>query len=309
MPYRYRPAATCSKVVGYLQARRMVGAKPEPFSEMYGKVGDPLQILGFVNNLSDVGTLRLSVARERQDLMFESDGHSTDYGQGDRGRAEREFNKKELNVIFATPTLEVGVDFDTINSILIYGFPFSFNQYVQRIGRGGRGENSLVVTISHRWRPIDHYYMADARRKLSEQQKAIEPIPITRDNPNLIQKHLIGAFWDYISSLDDAPKLFGDMKREMEPTVAAIGDSLFDTSKEHSPINSLGLTESEKTEYQPWFKNYIETEKRRMAAYRQPISPYDFLHVKDDSPGKLHKAWNLRQIENNVEVELIWEVS
>jgi superfamily II DNA/RNA helicase len=309
MPYRYRPAATCGKVAGYLQARRLIGAKPEPFSEMYDKTSDdPLQILGFVNNLGDVGELRNIVARERQDLVFEVDGHSTDYGQGDRGRAEREFNKKDVNVIFATPTLEVGVDFSTVNSVMIYGFPFSFNEYVQRIGRGGRKENSLVVTICHRWRPIDHYYMADARRKLSEQHRHYEPIPITRDNPNLIQKHLIGAFWDYISSLDDAHMLFGDIKRKLEPKVEEIGNSMFDTSEDHSPINALGLSESEKTEYQEFLKSYITMEKGRMAASPQQFTKKTFLYDDAKSPDRVYKLTNLRQIENSVEVELIWDV-
>ena len=219
-----------------------------------------------------------------------------------------QFNKKDVNVIFATPTLEVGVDFSTVNSVMIYGFPFSFNEYVQRIGRGGRKENSLVVTICHRWRPIDHYYMADARRKLSEQHRHYEPIPITRDNPNLIQKHLIGAFWDYISSLDDAHMLFGDIKRKLEPKVEEIGNSMFDTSVEHSPINALGLSESEKTEYQEFLKNYITMEKGRMASSPQQFTKKNFLYDDAKSPDRVYKLTNLRQIENSVEVELIWDV-
>ena len=121
-----------------------------------------------VKNLFNPGQLKNITDRERKySVPVTVDGHTTDFGRTQRADVERKFNRKELNVIYATSTLEVGVDFETVNMVVIYGFPYSFNEYVQRIGRGGRGEDTLVLTVCHNWKPIDHYYYVDAKKKIS----------------------------------------------------------------------------------------------------------------------------------------------
>ena len=317
MPYKYRPASTTAKIVGYLQARRTQGIKPEPFSDTLTDTDDPLQILGFVNAHADLGTLVNSTRRERHysrngvkiPVIF--GGHSTHYDNEQRADAEKKFNRKKLNVLIATPTLEVGVDFETINAVLIYGFPYSFNDYVQRIGRGGRGENTLVVTICQNWKPIDHFYLVDAKKKISEQHTSIERIPITRDNQKIIRRHLVSSFLDSISSLPDSPNLWGDIQKngKLAEAIVARGADMYDTNKEFSVINSLGLSEREKNEYLPFLKNdVVEKEKDRLNGQIQPITQKDYLRKGERSLKSKFKYNNLRDTEDRVKTELIWEV-
>ncbi len=309
MPYRYRPAATCAKIAGYLQARRIDGTQPEPFSQKFTNTGDPLQILGFVNNISDVGNLKNIVERERKySIPVEVGGHSTDYNTEGRGTIEREFNNKKTNVIFSTPTLEVGVDFDTVNSVIIYGFPYSFNDYVQRIGRGGRGESSLVVTICHNFKPIDHYYLSDAKKKISEPQKSIEPIPITRDNPEIIKRQMYSAVYDYISCLDNSPQIWADIKTKMKEEFGNRSDMMYDPDKEYSPINALGLTGNQIQEYQENLEKFVKKEVTRLDKLVQGMPKSEFLYSHKDSPNKKYKIFDIRQTEKQVNVEMIWEV-
>lgn len=309
MPYRYRPAATCAKIVGYLQARRIDGIRPEPFSHNFSNTGDPLQILGFVNNISDVGNLKNIVERERKySIPVEVGGHSTDFNNKDRGTIEREFNNKKTNVIFSTPTLEVGVDFDTVNSVIIYGFPYSFNDYVQRIGRGGRGESSLVVTICHNWKPIDHYYLSDAKKKISEPQKSIEPIPITRDNPEIIKRQMYAAAYDYISCLEDSPQLWQDIKTKMKEEFENRADKIYDPNTGFSPIKALGLSGTQIAEYQDDLKKFVDKEVTRFGSLVQGMQKNEFLNTHRDSPNQRYKIFDIRQTEKQVSVEMIWEV-
>jgi hypothetical protein len=310
MPYRYRPISTCAKAVGYTQARRVDGIKAEPFSEKFADTGKPLQTLGFVNSISDAGHLINSTEKERKYIGADVtiDGHTTDFGREQRGQVEMSFNKKELNVIFATSTLEVGVDFETVNMVVIYGFPFSFNEYIQRIGRGGRGENTLVVTICHNWKPIDHYYYVDAKKKISLQHQWIEPIPISRDNPQLIKNHLIGSLLDYISSLPDSPDLFNNLRDKMLGEFEARKNDMCDPTKEFVPINSLGLTDKTKEEGRVFLKGIIDREIQRMQGQIQPVKKWEFFFKFKNSLGEIYKFTNLRGTEKTVAVETIWEV-
>jgi len=310
MPYRYRPGSTCAKAVGYAQARRIDGIKAEPFSEKFADTGEPLQTLGFVNSISHAGHLINSTEKERKYIGADVtvDGHTTDFDKTQRGEVERMFNRKELNVIFATSTLEVGVDFETVNMVIIYGFPFSFNEYVQRIGRGGRGENTLVVTICHNWKPIDHYYYVDAKKKISLQHEWIEPIPVSRDNPQLIKNHLIGSLMDYISSLPDSPDLYNNIRDKLLGEFEARRNDMCDPAKEFSPINSLGLTDKTKEEYRVFLKGVIDGEIQRMRGQVQPVKKRDFFFVFKNSLGEKYGFTNLRGNEKTVAVETIWEV-
>ncbi len=310
MPYRYRPGSTCSKAVGFLEARRIDGIKPEPFSDVDKNTGDPLQILGFVNNMQDIGLLTNMAGRERKySIPVFVGGHSTDYGAGARADAERKFNRGELNVIFATPTLEVGVDFETVNAVIIYGFPYSFNDYVQRIGRGGRGENTLVMTICHNYKPIDHFFYVDAKKKISEQHASIEPIPVSRDNPAIIKKQLVSAMLDHISSLSNSSEIWDNIRDKLKEEFESNGEQMYDVTKEFSPINSLGLSESDKEEYKEFLRKVIAQQKRRLEGLIQNATKNDYIRANTrDSLEHLYKISKLRSTESEVKVEMIWEI-
>ncbi|WP_258084321.1 DEAD/DEAH box helicase [Thermococcus thermotolerans] len=110
----------------------------------------------------------------------------------ERHSLEMEFKKKDVeerkvDVIVATPTLELGVDIGDLISVGIYKAPPSPANYVQRVGRAGRKEKlSLNVTFLY-LSPLDRYYY----EKPEELIRGIFEAPkINIENRYLIQKHV-----------------------------------------------------------------------------------------------------------------------
>ena len=66
-----------------------------------------------------------------------------------------------VNLLSATPTLELGIDIGALSSVLLCSVPPSQANYLQRIGRAGRRDgNALAVTIAN-GRPHDLYFYED----------------------------------------------------------------------------------------------------------------------------------------------------
>jgi len=268
---------------------------------------EPLQILGFVNNLSDSTSLIDSAQREfvRELDFIKVSGHTTDFDKTLRSNAEKGFNKQELHVIFATSTLEVGVDFRLVNCLVIYGFPFSFNEYVQRIGRGGRTGNSFILTVCQPWKPIDNYFYSDAKRKISEQHKNLEPIPITRDNPDAILKHLRAGIFDILAGYDAAEKMFADL-RLLDHEMSGIQVKVVEDA-----MKNLGLNEEQMAAANKPFSEFVK-ELSDLAQQSTKLSQKISLIGKFFEPATgfsdKYRLSDLRSTEPSVAVEISWDV-
>ena len=102
--------------------------------------------------------------------------HTANVEGNERGRIERSFiHGKEpwdVNLLSATPTLEMGIDIGDLSSVLLGSMPPKQANYLQRIGRAGRRDgNSLAMTICG---PNAHaqYFWADPEKMLAG---AVEP--------------------------------------------------------------------------------------------------------------------------------------
>lgn len=306
MPYSFRPVSTVSKSVGYLQDRHMNGTPPSPNLPKRETNNKPLQILGFVNNLSDSTNLIDATQREFMgDLGYiQVSGHTTDFDKDQRSKAEKGFNRQEMHVLFATPTLEVGVDFRMVNCIVIFGFPFSFNEYVQRIGRGGRKDNSLIITVCQSWKPIDHYFYSNAKRKISKQHQNMEPIPLTRNNPDAIRKHLRASVFDMISSWDNSEKFFEDL-RLLDSELVENSDALIEGS-----MKILSLTEDQLEENRPSIKQFIQELKKdvnQATKLNRKESIYQRFFESATGYGDKYRLTDLRSTEPSIAVEISWD--
>lgn len=82
-----------------------------------------------------------------------------------RGAIEEGFRKEdpEINIVSATPTMELGVDIGTLDTVTQVGVPPTLTNYVQRSGRTGRtrGSSSLVTTVVRGDHPVDNHYYAN----------------------------------------------------------------------------------------------------------------------------------------------------
>lgn len=88
----------------------------------------------------------------------------------ERTRAEESFGKSSspwsVNLLSATPTLEMGIDIGTLSTVVQSSVPPSQSSYIQRTGRAGRRDgNAFAVTFAGSG-SLEQYYWQEPERML-----------------------------------------------------------------------------------------------------------------------------------------------
>lgn len=139
---------------------------------------------------------------------FEAREHTAQVQQEDRMEREARFrftskDREEwqakhghdlewLPVLFCSPTMELGVDISSLNTVYMRNVPPTPANYAQRSGRAGRaGQPALVITYCASQSPHDQYYFRDPVRMVHGQVNAPT---LDLANRELVQSHL-QAIW------------------------------------------------------------------------------------------------------------------
>ena len=86
------------------------------------------------------GVEKLSKSLNRQNIKTESIHGNKSHGQ--RQRALKRFKDGEVTALIATDVAARGLDINDVTHVINYDLPESYDDYVHRIGRTGRGEKS-----------------------------------------------------------------------------------------------------------------------------------------------------------------------
>jgi DEAD/DEAH box helicase domain-containing protein len=84
-----------------------------------------------------------------------------------REQVEKDFKQGRVNLLSATPTLEMGIDIGDLSSVLLCSVPPAQANYLQRVGRAGRKTGNAFATTVAGGRPHDLYFWANPREMLA----------------------------------------------------------------------------------------------------------------------------------------------
>lgn len=111
-----------------------------------------------------------------------------------------------IDVVLASPSLEVGVDLPNVTDGVMFKAIRNVASYRQKVGRIGREENSDVLNINLlSLRPIDlHYYRQP--RKLTSLAR-LDPIPLKEHNESILRCAVYMGVWDYLALHSNLPEV------------------------------------------------------------------------------------------------------
>ncbi|MHA2347545.1 MAG: DEAD/DEAH box helicase, partial [Candidatus Hodarchaeales archaeon] len=105
-----------------------------------------------------------------------------------REEVEQQFRNGNINLLIATPTLELGVDIGDLEIVVTP--PISINRTIQRIGRAGRkGQDAIAIIHLNSDDPISQYYYENPDQYFQE----AEEIYFDPANPIVIEHQLLTA--------------------------------------------------------------------------------------------------------------------
>lgn len=148
--------------------------------------------------------------------------HSAQVPADDRERIERAFKSDDeaVNVLVCTPTLELGVDIGTLDTVLMRNVPPLPANYWQRVGRAGR-RHRMAVNITYA-RPASHdrSYFAEPLKML---RGAVDPPRFNLRNELMVRKHLHAAVLTRLQQLRrPAGGLSDSQRQDVDSTLGAV---------------------------------------------------------------------------------------
>jgi len=104
---------------------------------------------------------------------------------------EDDFNSR-IHVIAASSMLSHGVDIDRLNTMVMLGLPLSTAEFIQTAARVGRRWPGLVIVLHKIGRERDASVFRSFAQFVSQGDRFVEPIPVTRRSRRVLARTLPG---------------------------------------------------------------------------------------------------------------------
>lgn len=101
-----------------------------------------------------------------------------------------------VDTVIATQTLELGIDIGDVTTVINSSAPHTKNEYVQRVGRGGRRKSAIALTVIDPGYPLDYYFYNRFEEMLSS-SGGFEDAPIIVTNRSIRESHLLARIVDW----------------------------------------------------------------------------------------------------------------
>ena len=202
--------ADADDLAGYLKEREAFDVRPY-YQTILGKLenGQALsieecEICEFMHQWSDILLKEIQNVNTEMEVGWNRGGLEKE----ERIRSIHRFTRNNImsdnvddaapiDVMVATKSLEVGIDIGDVTTVINSSAPFTVNEYVQRVGRGGRKKDSLALTIINPENAIDSHMRKHFSEYVVPTQESFEDAPIIINNSVIIERHVKARIADY----------------------------------------------------------------------------------------------------------------
>ena len=153
--------------------------------------------------------------------------HTGQLQNDDRKDREDKFRIGEINTLFCSPTMELGIDIADLSVVHLRNVPPNPANYAQRSGRAGRsGQAALVVTYCANGSPHDRHYFQNSKDMVAG---IVTPPRIDLANRELLLTHLYAIYLTEVGlrDLDESVSKLIDLTTPTTlPLRAEVGEAL-----------------------------------------------------------------------------------
>ena len=111
-----------------------------------------------------------------------------DLKNDDRQDIQRKIKSGDIDIVFTTNALELGLDIGGLDAVILAGFPASIMSAWQQIGRAGRGWDKDALVLFYAMNdPIDSFFVGNLDAFLN---KPFDQLVVDPSNEELIENHL-----------------------------------------------------------------------------------------------------------------------
>lgn len=105
-----------------------------------------------------------------------------------RQEIQQKIKAGEINIVFTTNALELGLDIGGLDGVILAGFPASTMSAWQQIGRAGRGWNKDAFVLFYAMNdPIDRFFVGNLDAFLN---RSFDELVVDPSNHQIIENHL-----------------------------------------------------------------------------------------------------------------------
>ena len=125
----------------------------------------------------------------------------------ERHAVQEGLRKGEVQLVFTTNALEMGIDIGNLDGIIMAGFPDSMMSAWQRIGRAGRDwQAEAFVLYFARNNPLDRFYAINLDACL---KKPLDDLVVNPSNDDIVDKHLPSLLFETPVDLNNKLSVLG----------------------------------------------------------------------------------------------------
>ena len=160
-----------------------------------------------------------------------------DLKSDDRQGIQQRIKAGDINVVFTTNALELGLDIGGMDGVILAGFPASIMSAWQQIGRAGRGWDKDAFVLFYAMNdPIDRFFVGNLNAFLN---KPLDELVVDPNNEELIERHLGPLAYDadgdlLASDRDILGEAFYDAARK------GMGTPITGSYRPHAALNMRG---------------------------------------------------------------------